>query len=256
MGTWNRRGLIRQVRWWLWVLVALVLLMGVSAFAWSQRQYSATPDALAALQSDASVTVYAERWLTFEPADRTPQAGLILYPGAFVDPRAYAPVARAIADAGYRVVLVPMPLNLAVLGADRARAVQDAFPEVDIWAIGGHSLGGAMAARFAYQSPDAVRGLVLWASYPAPSNDLSGRALAVASIYGTQDGLASVSEIDASRALLPPDTAWTPIQGGNHAQFGRYGPQAGDGEATISHDEQQAQIVAATVELLERIAAR
>jgi hypothetical protein len=96
-----------------------------------------------------------------------------------------------------------------------------------------------------------VAGLGLWAAYPAGSSDLSGRDLAVASIYGTRDGLATEEEIAASRPLLPPDTQWTAIEGGNHAQFGWYGPQSGDNEATISREEQQAQIVAATLELLQ-----
>ena len=99
----------------------------------------------------------------------------------------------------------------------------------------------------------AVRGLVLWAAYPAGSDDLSGYQLATGSIYGTRDGLATLDEIDASRPLLPPDTQWTAIQGGNHAQFGWYGPQSGDNEATISREEQQAQIVEATLQLLRQL---
>jgi pimeloyl-ACP methyl ester carboxylesterase len=239
---------------WLWVLLALVLLVGAGAVAWSRLQRAATAEALVALQPDAEVTVHVDRWLVFEPAGQAPGTGLILYPGGFVDPRAYAPAARAIAAAGYRVVIVPMPLNLAVLGASRARAVQAAFPQLARWAVGGHSLGGAMAARYASRAPDKVQGLVLWASYPAASEDLSARSLPVASIYGTRDGLATVDEVDASRPLLPANTAWTAIEGGNHAQFGWFGPQSGDGEATISREEQQAQTVAATVALLERLA--
>ena len=241
-------------RWWLWVLLALLLLVSVGAIAWSGQQQAAMPEALAALRSDAQVTVHTDRWLVFEPAGRMPDTGLIFYPGGFVAPRAYAPAAHAIAASGYRVVIVPMPANLAVLGADRARAVQAAYPEVERWAVGGHSLGGAMAARYADRSPDVVQGLVLWAAYPAAGNDLSERALPVTSIYGTRDGLATVAEIEASRALLPPHTEWVVLEGGNHAQFGWYGPQSGDNEATISREEQQAQIVAATVALLERTA--
>jgi dienelactone hydrolase len=241
-------------KWWVWLLLALVLAAGAGGtIAWSRQQRPATQEALAALHSDGEVTVHAGRWLVFEPAGAEPRAGLVLYPGGFVDPRAYAPAARAIAAAGYLTVIVPMPLNLAVLGANRARAVRTAYPEVERWAIGGHSLGGAMAARYAHRSPDNIQGLVLWASYPAAADDLSARDLPVASIYGTRDGLASVDEVDDSRALLPPDTQYTPLEGGNHAQFGWYGPQPGDGEAVLLHQEQQAQIVAATVALLERI---
>jgi pimeloyl-ACP methyl ester carboxylesterase len=146
-----------------------------------------------------------------------------------------------------------MPLNLAVLAPDRAAEVMAAFPGIESWALGGHSLGGAMAANFAHSNPGAVRGLLLWAAYPGASDDLSGYQLAASSIYGTRDGLATPDKIDASRPLLPPDTQWTAVDGGNHAQFGWYGPQPGDGEATISREEQQAQIVAATLQLLRQL---
>lgn len=122
--------------------------------------------------------------------------------------------------------------------------------------IGGHSLGGAMAARFALQHPDEVEGLALWAAYPASSDDLSGKNLAVVSISGTRDGLATPDKIAASRPLLPADTRWVPIEGGNHARFGWSGDQAGDNEATISRENQQQQIIAATADLLGSLEGR
>jgi len=167
-----------------------------------------------------------------------------------VDPRAYASTARGLAEDGYLVVIVPMPLDLAFFAPGRAAEVMAAFPGIKNWAIGGHSLGGAMAANFARNNRDAVHGLVLWAAYPASSDDLSSSQLGVSSIYGTRDGLATLDKIEASRPLLPPDTQWIAIEGGNHAQFGWYGPQSGDNEATISREEQQAQIVAATLQIL------
>ena len=167
-----------------------------------------------------------------------------------MDPRSYSPAAQAVAGEGYLVVIAPMPLNLAVFAADAAGDVIAAYPDVSPWAIGGHSLGGAMAARFTYSHPGEVQGLVLWAAYPDGSNDLSDRDLAVTSIYGTLDGLATMEKIDASRPLLPPTTEWVAIEGGNHGQFGWYGPQSGDNPASISREEQQRQVVAATLELL------
>jgi pimeloyl-ACP methyl ester carboxylesterase len=119
------------------------------------------PEALAALESDAGVLVETAPWLVFRPANQDPSIGLILYPGGRVDPRAYAPTARALAEEGYLVVIVPMPLNLAVLAPGRAAEVMAAFPGIKSWAIGGHSLGGAMAANFAHSNPGAVRGLGL-----------------------------------------------------------------------------------------------
>jgi predicted alpha/beta-hydrolase family hydrolase len=207
------------------------------------------------LGQHAEVQVETEPWFIFRPLADNPTAGLVLYPGGHVDPRSYAPAAHALAKEGYLVVIVPMPLNLAVFAPDRAAEVIATLPETGGWAVGGHSLGGAMAARFAYQNPEAVQGLMLWAAYPASTDDLSGRPLAVTSIYATNDGLATVDKIAASRPLLPGTTRWVAIEGGNHAQFGWYGPQSGDGTATISREEQQRQIVAATLELLSSLAA-
>ncbi len=239
-------------RWW-WLL-PLVLVAAVGGFViWASMAAAPMPEALAALESDTQVQGETEPWLIFRPADSQPEVGLVLYPGARVDPAAYAPAAHALAAEGYLAVIVPMPLNLAIFAPNRATEVMAAFPEIDRWAVGGHSLGGAMAARFALQNPDAVQGLVLWAAYPASTDDLSSYSLAVTSIYGTQDGLTTEDQIAASRLLLPPDTAWVAIEGGNHAQFGWYGAQAGDKSATISRDEQHAQIVAATGALLLRL---
>ncbi len=126
-----------------------------------------------------------------------------------------------------------MPLALAVLAPNEALEVMAAYPSVESWAVGGHSLGGAMAARLTYTHPEAVDGLVLWAAYPASTDDLSSSDVIVTSIYGTLDGLSTGDKIDASRPLLPGDTQWVPIEGGNHAQFGDYGVQSGDGSATI-----------------------
>jgi hypothetical protein len=244
---------LRRLRkwWWFLLLILAIPLLAAGGFVvWAEMTPSPMPEALAALQSDAEVEVTGDRWLVFSPVNQEARMGLILYPGGRVDPRSYAPAARAIAAEGYLVVIVPMPLNLAVFGADQASEVIAAFPGVGHWAVGGHSLGGAMAARFAHGHASEVQGLVLWAAYPDTSNDLSASDLAVASIYGTLDGLATQDKIATSRSLLPLDTNWVAIEGGNHAQFGWYGPQSGDNPATISRETQQQQIVEATLRLL------
>ena len=242
----------RLKKWW-WLLLLLPVLAVAAFVIWAGTGPGPMPEALAALESDAQVRVETEPWLAFRPANQDPTTGLILYPGGRVDPRAYAPAARALTEDGHLVVIVEMPLNLAFFAPGRAADVMTAFPGVENWAVGGHSLGGAMAANYAHGNPETVHGLVLWASYPAGSDDLSGYQLAASSIYGTQDGLATGDEIVASRPLLPPNTQWTAIEGGNHAQFGWYGPQPGDNEATISRGEQQAQVVATTLELLREL---
>jgi hypothetical protein len=242
-------------RWW-WLLPLILVVVLIGAVFWATRAAGPMPEALAALESDSQVSVSTNPWLVFRPTAGSPYTGLVLYPGGRVDPRSYAPPAREIASEGFLVVVVPMPLNLAVLGVDRATDVMAAFPEVRSWAIGGHSLGGAMAARYAHRSPDSIEGLILWAAYPASGDDLSDHDLAAASIYGTRDGVSTLDEITVSQPLLPPHTSWVPIEGGNHAQFGWYGPQSGDMIATISREEQQQQAVAATVALLSRLVAK
>jgi dienelactone hydrolase len=233
------------------LILLAVLLLAVAGFViWGYTPPKPMPEAFAALQSDAQVQVTTSPWLTFTPAGTQPTTGFIFYPGGRVDPRSYAPQARAIAEQGYLVTIVPMPLNLAVLGTNRADAVIKAHPEIEHWVIGGHSLGGAMAANYVYTHPDAVQGMALWAAYPANNNSLADRQIPITSIYGTRDGQAARFTEDATRALLPASARYVPIEGGNHAQMGWYGPQAGDGEATISREAQQQQTVAATVELL------
>lgn len=242
---------------WKKILLALlvVLLLAMAAFiVWASTPLGPMPEALAALESNAAVQVTTEPWYSFLPTGESRSTGLIFYPGGRVDARSYAPPARALAEQGYPVVIVPMPLNLAVLGSGKAADVIAAMPEVERWAIAGHSLGGAMAATFTHGNPGAVDGLVFWAAYPAGSADLSARAeLAVSSIYGTADAVINQDAFQGSRMLLPPGTVWTPIEGGNHAQFGWYGQQSDADVATISREDQQAQIIAATLALLEQI---
>lgn len=238
-------------RWWLILMLPLLLVLGF--VGWAMLAPAPMPEAIAALQSDPQVTVQQSAWLVFQPTATTPTTGLIIYPGGRVDERAYAPTAHALAAQGYLVVLVPMPLNFAVFAPDRAAEVIAAFPAIQHWAIGGHSLGGAMAAQFAHDHPDSIAGLVLWASYPPGGAPLTDRPLTVASIFGTRDGVAKPEDIAASRALLPPDTTWVAIEGGNHAQFGWYGAQRGDLQATISREAQQSQMLAATLAVLQQI---
>ena len=238
------------------ILIGSLLIIGLgigSLMLWASNSHSPMPEALESLESDSQVQVETDRWITFVPLEAEPSTGFIFYPGGLVEPEAYAPTARAIAEAGYLVAITPMPLNLAVLNSDAAADVITAYPEIKDWVIGGHSLGGSMAATFSDQNPDQIAGLALWASYPAESNDLSDQLIEVSSIYGTLDGLATTEKVLAAKSLLPQNTVWVPIEGGNHAQFGWYGPQEGDYPATISREAQEAQILSATLALLSKI---
>jgi pimeloyl-ACP methyl ester carboxylesterase len=208
------------------------------------------PEAMTALQTNTQVEVEKNGWIEFTPKMGVPSTGFIIYPGGRVDPTSYAPIAQAISEQGYLVAIIPMPLNLAVFGINRASQVIAAHPEISHWAIGGHSLGGSMAASYAHDHPDLIDGLVLWASYPASSDDLSKFGLDVLSISGSQDGLVNQDKILEAASLLPEATHLLEIQGGNHAQFGWYGPQPGDGTAAISRQDQQEAVIRATDEFL------
>ena len=212
------------------------------------------PEALTALETDELVTISTDPWLTFEPTSKDFKSGLIIYPGGRVDPRAYAPSARALAEQGYLVTIVPMPLDLAFFNPNAAKDVVESYPEVENWAIGGHSLGGVAAAQYVSNNPSELSGIYFWGSYPADSNNLAQIPnLTAVSIYGTNDGLSTPEKVLQASPLLPQETQFLPIDGGNHAQFGWYGEQEGDLPATISREEQQKLIVDATAHLLETI---
>jgi dienelactone hydrolase len=228
-----------------------VLLVFVAALGWLGRPSGALmPEAESALVSDTTVLVKREAWLSFEPAERDSVAGFIFYPGGRVAPEAYAPLARALAENGVLAVITPMPLNLAILNPNAAAAVIADYPRVDRWVIGGHSLGGVMAARFAHHNPDQVAGLLLLAAYPESQIDLAQSELAVTVMYGDRDGLATMPEIEASFVRLPAHAKRILIAGGNHAQFGWYGPQTGDRSPGISRRDQQNQLLKAVMSLI------
>jgi hypothetical protein len=244
----------KQVPVWARLLLAaggLLVVLVIGFVIWGSTPLRPMPEALAALQPKAPVLVISAKWLTFQPANVQTKTGFIIYPGGRVDYRAYAPAAWAIAAQGYLVVIVPMPLSLAVFNPGAAAEVIAAYPGIQHWVVGGHSLGGSMAANFAHSHPGAVQGLVLWASYPAGSDNLSLSRLKVLSISGTLDGQATPAKIEASHVLLPADTTFIVILGGDHAQFGWYGPQPGDNPASISREAQQARIVQATLEFFK-----
>jgi dienelactone hydrolase len=238
-------------------VLAVLLLVAVTAFgSWATTPLPPTTTALHALQSDATVAVTVENDLiTFAPTGSEATTGFIFYPGGDVDYRAYAAPAKEIAAQGYLVLVPHVLFNHAVFSPNVAADVIAANPQISNWVVGGHSLGGAMAARFAIAQSEVVDGVVLWGAYPGGDVDWTQSTLSFAIVYGTRDGLVTPDELDTARAQLPSDTVFAGVEGGNHAQFGDYGPQEGDLSPTISAAEQQQTAATATVELLQQISA-
>ena len=216
---------------------------------------NASDDVIPALESHTDVRVSLDDPVTFRPASDTPRAGIVFYQGGRCDPLAYAPVLRPLAAAGYLVCIPQMPLRLAVLSMQRAGDIMAANSTVKDWVIGGHSMGGAMAAAFVHKNPGAVKGLFFLASYASSMHAMPDSTLPMAMIYGTHDTITRKSEFEASYERLPAHTMFVPVEGGDHYQFGSFAGAVNT--ATINREEQQRQTVEALLKFLdESLAAR
>ena len=232
------------IRNWLIGLAVVIVIAAGSFFWYVSDYYKATAAAIKALQSDGSVTITeTDDAITFAPNGEDPEEGVIFYPGGKVETEAYAPLLRRLAEADLLVVIVKMPFHLAVFDADAAEAIMAQENGVEDWYLAGHSLGGVMASSFAADQSDEVAGLIFLASYP--SGDLTDVPFPVLSIYGSEDEVLNRESYAEAQGKLPDDYTEIVLDGGNHGQFGDYGPQEGDGTAAISAVQQQQQTVEA-----------
>lgn len=226
------------------VVLAAVAVLTVAFLAYASTYSRATPRAEAALagSDDVTVTQTSTGYLFDGPGT---DDALVFYPGGKVQCEAYAAQLLAIAQRGTDVFLVRMPLNFAFLDMDATDGVidSDAY-HYQHWYVGGHSLGGAMAAVYAADHTDQLDGLVVLAAYPTKS--LRSPGFRMLSVYGSEDGQAD--KLTSHADLRPDDYTEVVIQGGNHAQFADYGTQDGDGTATISAEDQQEQTAEAVEE--------
>jgi dienelactone hydrolase len=233
-----------------------VVLLGFAVWGiqWAAFARPPLPEATAALSSDELVTISAAPWLTFTPTQTAPGTGFIFYPGGRVDPQAYAGLMRTIAEAGYLVVVPSMPINMAIFNTNAANEIIAAHPEIEKWVIGGHSVGGTAAALYVSANPNQVAGLAIWSSYPADNGDISGLDLPVILLYGGNEIRVTDESVGARKQLLPPHTEYIKIEGGDHHQIGAYQLTSEPDLAAISREAQHAQILAATLDLLQTVA--
>ena len=234
----NEKSSAKRSRWW---IVPAILTVAVLAWIlYTSDYYRADETAQRAMESeDIRITGTDYGWYFDGPSETE---ALIFYPGGKVEETAYAPLLSRLAENGIDVCLVKMPFHLAVFGANAAERVMKEY-SYDEWYIGGHSLGGAMAAFFA--AKHELDGVLLLAAYP--TKPLEEPMLL---LYGSEDSVLNRNRV--LNASEYGDVEEHVLDGGNHAQFGNYGPQKGDGTAEITAEEQQDETVRLILEWMER----
>lgn len=222
----------RILIWTISVTLAIAIMLGGCAI-YLYDYYRADNTAIASFTASHSVKANEslDGVIVFEPID--PEVGFIFYPGGKVEHTAYVPLMSALAEKGVLCILTPMPFNLAVLDMNAAKGMTDKYPEIDDWYIGGHSLGGSMAASFVADNSEKFDGLILLGSYSTAEV-----ALPVLSVYGSEDKVMNREKYDKYKPNINSSLTETVIDGGCHAYFGMYGAQDGDGIPSISNEEQ------------------
>ncbi len=215
----------------------LILLISIAAILtactlYLNDYYHTDEQAVLEFSSDITATEIAKNTLAFVPENA--KTGLVFYPGGKVEYTAYEPLMKACADRGILCVLVKMPFNLAVLDVNAADGIAEKYPEIENWYVGGHSLGGSMAATYASKNTASIDGVVLLGAYS--TSDL--KDIKVLSIYGSEDGVMNRDKYQKYLDNLPNDFTEYVIGGGNHANFGMYGEQKGDGISSLTPTEQ------------------
>ena len=222
-------------------VIMVIAVLFLSCFVYVNDYYKADKQAVSAFAKGSTIAkeILEDETIVYKPENA--QTGLIFYPGGKVECDAYLPLMEACASKGIMCFLVKMPYNLAVLRMDAAEGLQEMYPDIESWYIGGHSLGGSMASSYIEKSGDVFDGLILLGSYSTV--DLSEKNIGVLSVYGSEDKVLNKDKYDECKANLPSSFQEEIIKGGCHAFFGMYGKQEGDGKPTISN-ERQIQITA------------
>ncbi|WP_371809881.1 alpha/beta fold hydrolase [Deinococcus sp. JMULE3] len=254
----RRSRLSPRVRVW---LVAGLSLVGGYVIATARQVVVRPPlvlgqDAVSGPQSrEARVTLEQAGGSVIRVRPVTGEAGtlLVFYPGGLVRPQAYEWLGRALAARGVETVIPVFPLDLAVTAANRADALIATYGAGKRVVIAGHSLGGAMAAQYAARHAGRVQGLILMAAYPAGNVSLKGQSLPALSLLAERDAVADPAAVRGGLERLPDGATLTVIPGAVHAFFGRYGPQKGDGEPSVSRAQAEGDILNAVTGFLGRL---
>ncbi len=234
-----------------WSIVAgiIIAVMVIASGIYLSDYYHADMEAIEAFAPASAVEVHTDDNgnYIFEPND--PTAGFIFYPGGKVEYTAYIPLMEQLASKGVMGVLVKMPFNLAVFNIEAAEGIQEQYSEIKNWYIGGHSLGGSMAAAYLEDNADQFDGLILLGSYSTA--DLTSADLDVLSVYGSEDKVLDFEKYDENKVNLPEGFEELVIDGGCHAYFGMYGAQDGDGVPDITNETQISITVDAITDVID-----
>ena len=218
------------------LLFALVLACGIYISSYYHSDSSVTPF----LASSDTVIVEEQNDFISFIGKQSSDTAIIFYPGAKVETNAYAPLLHQLAEQGVDCFLMKMPFHLAVLSPNKAdNVLNNTNYSYENWYLAGHSLGGAMVSSYGAKHSAQLKGLILLGAYS--TSDLSDTNLSVLSIYGSNDQVLNMENYQKNRKNLPSSTIECIIDGGNHAYYGNYGEQKGDGAAAITREEQQEQ---------------
>lgn len=218
------------------LILVPVLVLGIVCGIYLGTYYRADVQAIAAFAVSENVKTEKIDGNNLVYKTENAKAGLIFYPGGKVEYTSYEPLMKACTEKGILCVLVEMPFNLAVFDIKAADGIKEQFPQIESWYIGGHSLGGSMAASYLADKKDYFDGLILLGSYS--TEDFSSSDINVLSVYGSEDKVLNRDKYEKNKSNLPKDFTEYVIDGGCHAYFGMYGEQSGDGKATVTNIQQ------------------
>lgn len=236
----------RSWHWWIrriWLTAATLFMTWM---IWNVQAHGVDDDLL---ESSSTVAVSTHSDMTvFMPANVDAAApALVFLPGGAVDPHAYVPLVRRIAESGVPVALGRLPWRMAFSESAQAETwsrVLRARAHLGVsrpLVLAGHSRGAALSGTFASYHGSTLSGLIMIGTAHPRDHDLSRLPIPVLKVAATRDCVADLEASQANAHNLPSSTTWVVIEGGNHAQFGYYGSQLGDCSATISREDQQNQ---------------
>lgn len=235
-----------------WILITVWVTSGIVFTLWLFYSYQSHGVDKQLLQSNSIVNVdITDDFYLFTPKKDFKEV-FIFFPGAMVEPKAYVPLCRKIADNDIKVYLIKMPWRLASKGYNKPKELNLFADTTKTYILSGHSQGAKMAAQFVFENPTLIDKLILIGTTHPRDISLAESKIPILKIYGSKDGVADEKSVMENKLKLPETTKFVRIEGANHAQFGYYGFQLGDNRAKISREQQQAETLNNIIEFIKQ----